>query len=137
MAIITDIEKLRPELLTKSPAELERLATEIALAQAELTRRAEVEAKKEIAERANQHIEAIVDGVKFLHENGILPAKIAEAFSRGDGYFVPGMMLRTVSAESLVPRAARSAGPKRHRRTKAEIEAMKAAGTYKPRRRAT
>lgn len=103
MATITDIEKLRPELLKKSPAELARLKAEIELAEVELGRRALVAAKEELAAEANTHIDAVVAGVKFLHANGLLPMKLTEAFSRGDGVFTPASVLRNVTAEALVP----------------------------------
>lgn len=132
---VDDIKKLRPELLEKSEAELERLANEIALARAHKARAAEVAAKEELASEANRHIEAIVDGVKFLHDKGILPERIATAFSRGDGMFTPGMMLRAVTAESLLTSALTGGKPKRKRRSKAEMEAARAAGEPARRRR--
>lgn len=115
------IEKIRPELLTKSDAELERLAAEIAMAQAEKRRIADVAAMEAIAAQAGDHVEAIVAGVKFLHEHGLLPDRVAAGFSRSsDGMFAPGMILRAPSAESMVPKAARAApkGEKRFRRRK-------------------
>lgn len=122
MATITDIEKLRPELLKKSPAELKRQRDEIDMAIARLEREAEIAAKEELAAQANQHIEAIVSGLTFLHDNGVLPAKVQEAFTRADGRFVPATFLRQVTAESLVPgtprRSRGAGGPKRHRRVR-------------------
>lgn len=104
MVEINDIEKLRPELLTKSLAELERQQTEIAMAIERKKHEAEVKAKEELASRANEHIDSVISGVKFLHDNGILPDRIAQAFSRNDGTFNPGTFLRAVTAEQLVPR---------------------------------
>ncbi|TIN83074.1 hypothetical protein [Mesorhizobium sp.] len=109
------IDKLRPDLLTKSPAELERLAAEIAMAQAELQRRAEIKEKEELAREAGDRVERVVADIKWLHDNGLLPERVTQGFSRGDGTFAPGMILRAPSAESLVPRAA-VAGEKRRRR---------------------
>lgn len=118
MATVTDIKKLRPELLTKSVAELERQRAEIEMALAEKAREAEVKAKEELAADANKHIDAILSGVKFLHENGLLPAKVATGFSGSSGSFAPSMFLRSVTAEGLVPRAAKvvSGGEKKRRR---------------------
>lgn len=115
MAIITDIEKLRPELLNKSMAELARLKAEIELAEIELGRRELVKAKQALADEANNHIDAVVAGVKFLHENGMLPEKLTAAFSRSDGMFVPATVLRNVTAESLVPSAKKTRAPRRRR----------------------
>lgn len=121
MATITDVKKLRPELLDMSLAELERRQTEIAMAIEDKRRAEEIKAKEEIAAQANDHIEAIVTGLNFLHDNGALPAKVQEAFTRADGRFVPATFLRQVSAESLVPgtpRRSRGDGPKRRRRVR-------------------
>lgn len=114
---VDDIKKLRPELLEKSDAELERLETEIALAREHKRREAEIKAKEELAAEANRHVEAVLAGVKFLHDNGALPERIAAAFSRNDGQFNPATFLRAVTAEQLVPRAA-GEKPKRRRRVK-------------------
>lgn len=116
------IEKLRPELLEKSDAELERLANEIAMAMAEKKRRADIAAKEELAAEAATRVERVVDDVKWLHTQGLLPERVANGFSRGDGMFVPGMILRAPSAESLVPKTAavrsKLTGEKKFRRRK-------------------
>ena len=126
------IDKIRPELLTKSDAELERLAAEIAMAQAEKKRQADVAAKEAQAVEAGERVERVVSDVKWLHDNGMLPQRVTDGFSRGDGIFVPGMILRAPSAESLVPR---EKGEKRRRRTREEVEAARAAGEPARRRK--
>lgn len=118
MPDITDIEKLRPELLKKSLAELERQQTEIAMAIERKRHEEEVKAKEELAAKANDHIEAVVSGLTFLHDNGVLPLKFVEAFSRNDGRFVPATFLRAVTAESLVPGATRRSGQRKRRRVR-------------------
>ncbi|RUM99054.1 hypothetical protein EET67_05310 [Pseudaminobacter arsenicus] len=115
---VDDITKLRPELLEKSPAELRRQRDEIDMALAELEREAEVKAKAALADEANRHIEAMLASAKFLHDNGILPPRLVDALSRNDGQFNPATFLRTVSAEQLVPRAARPTGEKKRRRVR-------------------
>ena len=132
MPEITDIEKLAPELLKKSLAQLEREITERQMAMDRIQREAAIKEKEELAGQANSHIDAINEGVTFLHRHGVLPARITEAFSRGDGMFVPAMILRHITAEKLLPAQDK---PRRRRRTKAEIEALKAAGEYRPRKR--
>lgn len=132
MAIIDDVSKLRPELLDKSLNELARLKAEIEMAQAEVQRREDVKAKEALADEANAHIDAVVTGVKWLHTNGILPGKLTEAFSRGDGVFTPATVLRNVTAEQLVPSQKKTRRP---RLTGAAREAAIAAGTLKPRKR--
>lgn len=103
MAVITDIDKLRPGLTDKSYAELERQAEEIRMAIAAKRHQDAIAEKEALAQEAAGHIEAVVAGVKWLHANGVLPEKIAAAFSRADGMFAPGMHLRVPTAESMVP----------------------------------
>ncbi|MER9170932.1 hypothetical protein NKI12_26980 [Mesorhizobium australicum] len=112
------IDKIRPELLSKSDAELERLAAEIAMAQAEKKRLADVAAKEELAAEAGARVERVVADIKWLHDNDLLPKRVAEGFSRGDGMFSPGMILRAPTAESLVPRERKPAGEHKFRRRK-------------------
>ncbi|MES0052183.1 hypothetical protein NKJ66_00970 [Mesorhizobium sp. M0078] len=112
------IDKIRPELLSKSDAELERLAAEIAMAQAEKKRMADVAAKEELAAEAGARVERVVADIKWLHDNDLLPKRVAEGFSRGDGMFSPGMILRAPTAESLVPREKKPAGERKFRRRK-------------------
>lgn len=123
MVAIDDINKLRPELLKKSPAELRRQRDEIDLALIEIERQEQVKAKAELADRANHHIDAIVEGINFLGENGILPEKVAAAFTRSDGRLVPATVLRHVTPEQLVGGVrvrVRNDGPKRRRRVRDE-----------------
>ncbi|MER9135134.1 hypothetical protein NKI20_02330 [Mesorhizobium sp. M0830] len=112
------IDKIRPELLSKSDAELERLAAEIAMAQAEKKRLADVAAKEELAAEAGARVERVVADIKWLHDNDLLPKRVAEGFSRGDGMFSPAMILRAPTAESLVPREKKPAGDRKFRRRK-------------------
>ncbi|MBZ9984897.1 hypothetical protein LB521_27575 [Mesorhizobium sp. BR-1-1-8] len=126
------IDKLRPELLEISDAEFERRQAELEMAARERRRRAEVAAKEALAAEAATRIERVVADIKWLHDNDLLPKRVAEGFSRGDGMFVPGMILRAPSAESLVPRADK---PKRKRRTREEVDAARAAGEPARRRR--
>ncbi len=101
--MVDDIKKLRPELLDKSLAELRRQQDELALAIAAKEREAEVAAKETLAAEANKHIDAIVAGIKFLHENAIpIASRVFDGFKRGDGMLAPGMLLRNVSADQLV-----------------------------------
>ena len=81
-------------------------------------KRAAIAEKEELAAKANVHIDAVVAGVKFLHENGILPEKISGAFSRSDGMFVPATVLRNVTPEQLVGGPRRGGGLKRTRRVR-------------------
>lgn len=126
--MVSDIKKLRPELLDKSIAELERQRTEIDLAIADKRREAEVAAKAALAKEANKHIEAATAAVKFLHEHGVLHEKLITAFTRADGVFTTGNVLKPVTAESLVGGPRKAGGAKRKRRSRAEMAAARASG---------
>lgn len=99
---IDDINKLAPELLKKSKAQLEREIVERQLAMAELIRQEEVAAKEQLATDVNRHLEAISEGVRFLHANGQLHKRLEDALTGGNGSFMPSAFLRPVTAEQLV-----------------------------------
>lgn len=124
---VDDINKLNPELLKKSKAQIQREIDERTLALHELERQELVAAKEALAKEANTHIEAATAAVKFLHENGILHEKLIAAFTRADGVFTTGNVLKPVTAESLVG-GRKADGPKRKRRSRAEMAAARAAG---------
>lgn len=94
MPAITDIEKLRPELLGKSVAELDRLISEIEMAKA---KKAEEEAE---ARRVEEHKEAVgltEELVKILTRLGKLdrvPPRLKEALTRPTGEYVPGAYIK-------------------------------------------
>jgi len=94
MAIITDVEKLRPELLSLSVAELERRRNEIDMAIAQKAAAEEAERRNRMVAEATERVESVVAGLKWLHAEGFLGAKVTEAFSRGDGQFNPGLYIR-------------------------------------------
>lgn len=104
MAIITDVEKLRPELLTKSPAELQRMATEIQMAiehQSQEARRKEVSS---IVAEANTHIEAIVAGLRFLEKHNLLSDDVKAAHTSSSGVFTPHLRYKAVDADRVLAR---------------------------------
>lgn len=118
MAIITDVEKLRPDLLTKSPAELQRMATEIQMAiehQAQEARRKEVTA---IVTEANAHIEAIVAGLRFLEKHNLLSEDVKAAHTSAAGVFTPHLRYKSVDADRVLARMS-DAPVKKTRRKKA------------------
>lgn len=98
MAKIDDITQLRPELLDKSQAELERQITELQMA---LAYKAEEGARKEreakVAE-AGKHIDNVLTGLRWLHENGFLSEKVAASFTNTKGVFTPHLSFRKPSA---------------------------------------
>jgi predicted nuclease with TOPRIM domain len=115
MDIISDIEKLRPELLEKSDAELERLAAEIEMARQEKARRSEAERRSKLVAEASDRVEAVIAGLKWLHAEGFLSAKVSETFTRADGQFNPSTYLRAPRSEEVVTKP-RGEAPKRRRR---------------------
>lgn len=91
---VTDIQKLRPELLEISEAEIDRRITELQMAKAHKAsekERAEREAK--FAE-AGTRIEQVVDGLKWLHEAGFLSEKVTASYTTAGGVFAPHLSFR-------------------------------------------
>lgn len=127
MVTITDVEKLRPELLTMSVAELERRRSEIDMALARVEAAEEAKRRAELIEEAGGHVDAVIKSVRWLHDNSFLPQRVVDAFTRGDGQFNPATFLRHPRTEDTLV-IKRPDAPKRKRRTKAEIEAARAAG---------
>lgn len=98
MAKIDDITKLRPELLDKSDAELERLETEIKMARqykAEEGARKEREAK--LAE-AGARMETVVDGLRWLNDNGFLSDKVKAMYTTAGGVFAAHLFFKKPKA---------------------------------------
>lgn len=115
MAIITDIKKLRPELLDLSVAELHRRRDEIDMAISEKAAKEESERRAALVDEAGTRTEAVLDNVKWLHDNGFLAQRLVEALTRSDGQFNPSTFLRKPRAEDTVTRP-KSDKPKRVRR---------------------
>ncbi|HWU60400.1 hypothetical protein [Rhizobium sp. C1] len=81
MTSIQDIDKLRPELMSKSDAELERQITELQLA---LEKKKALEEEKEralVLAEARERIDRLVSDIMWLHEKNLLIDVAAELFS--------------------------------------------------------
>lgn len=91
---VTEIEKLRPELLDMSVAELERRRTEIDMA---IAKKAEIEAAairaKDVAE-ADERITRLFEDLRWLYDKQFLSPKLIEAFTSTDGQFAPHRSLK-------------------------------------------
>lgn len=98
MATITDVGKLRPELLSMSVSELERRKAEIDMAIAEKSKEEERKKRATILAEADKHKAAVVAGIKFLHDNGLLTEKLKETFSTKDGVFNPSLSIKIPKA---------------------------------------
>lgn len=102
MAKIEDIQKLRPELLDKSDAELERLETEIRMAR---QHKADEAARKEIESlvaQVNAAQDTILKSLNFLFEQGVLSEVVAQAYTTAGGSFAPHLRHRHVDADRLL-----------------------------------
>lgn len=120
MAIITDVEKLRPDLLTKSPAELQRMATEIKMAiehQAHEARRKEAAG---IVDEANAAIEAIVSGLRTLEKHNLLSDEAKLFYSSATGAFMPHLRFKPVTADRVIVRNAEKPVKKTRRKNAAK-----------------
>lgn len=118
MAIITDVEKLRPELKGVSDAELERRMTELLMEKErrqQEARRAQVEG---IVNDANAHMQAIVAGLRYLEEHGLLAEEVKAAFTNSAGVFTPHLKFKATDADRVLARMG-DAPVKKTRRKKA------------------
>ncbi|WP_192246114.1 hypothetical protein [Mesorhizobium silamurunense] len=91
---VSEIEKLRPELLDMSVAELERRRAEIDMA---ITKKAEIEAAairaKDVKE-ADERITRLFEDLRWLYDKNFLSPKLLEAFTSADGQFAPHRSLK-------------------------------------------
>ena len=118
MAIINDIEKLRPELKGVSDAELERRMAELLMEK----ERRELEARKAkvegIVKQANDHMAAIVSGLRFLEEHNLLSDDVKASFTSAAGVFTPHLKFKSTDADRVLARMG-DAPVKKTRRKKA------------------
>ena len=120
MAKIEDIEKLRPELLGKSVAELERQMAELQMA---LDRKKDEEKKAALAQvviEANNHQENLVEALKFLEHWRLLPDDVKAAYTTTSGVFNPGIKHKEVTADRIILREEQAKKVKKPRRKKGE-----------------
>lgn len=85
----TDISKLRPELLTKSLAELNRLKSEIDLAIIEKEKADAEAARIAVLDKAREAYEPLLDTIKLYHEHGFLSSRAVDFFTDKAGSFAP------------------------------------------------
>lgn len=118
MAIITDVEKLRPELKSVSDAELERRMTELLMEKERREQEAKRAKVEHIVKQANDHMAAIIAGLRFLEEHSLLGEEVRAAFTSGAGVFMPHLKFKATDADRVLARMGDA--PKRTRRKKAE-----------------
>ncbi|MEQ8450905.1 MAG: hypothetical protein RLQ25_03090 [Alphaproteobacteria bacterium] len=94
MVEITDINKLRPELMDVTDAQFERLATEFEMARIE---RARIKAEKieaEKLEKAQHAFDDLREAIDKLAELGHLPQRLVEVLTDKDGKLSPHRFLK-------------------------------------------
>ena len=117
MAIITDVTKLRPEFKDLSDNELERRMTELLMEKErrqQEAKRAEVEG---IVKQANDHMAAIVTGLRFLEENGLLGEEVKAAFTSAAGVFTPHLKFKATDADRVLARRGEPVKKTRRKKT--------------------
>lgn len=115
MPEITDVSKLRPELLNLAPAEIERRITELQMALEVKGREARKAQLAEVVKTANAHMEAIVAGLRYLDDQGLLSESIRNAHMTEKGVVAFHLKYKPVTADQLVSREDKAAKPKRRR----------------------
>lgn len=94
MPEITDIKKLRPELLEMSVSEIDRRIAELEMAKEEKKKQEEAEYRAILIEQAEEAIDRVLSGLRFLHENKFLADNVASFFSTEKGVFMPHLRLK-------------------------------------------
>lgn len=117
MAIINDIEKLRPELKGVSDAELERRMTELLMEKERREQEARKAKVEHIVTKANEHMQNIIAAVNFLNEHGLLNEDVKQVYTSGSGVFAPHLKHKSVDADRVLARMGEA--PKKTRRKKA------------------
>lgn len=102
MAKIDDIQKLRPELLDKSTAELERQMTELQMALDHKKAEAERKELASLVDEINKAHDAVLNGLNFLHEHKVLAQAVADAYTTVSGQFAPHLKHRPIDADRLL-----------------------------------
>lgn len=91
---ITDIKKLRPELLEKSVAEIDRLITELQMAKVEKSKVEEAAKRAKQLDEAGAHFDSVLESLRWLHENNFLADSVKEFFTTSSGVFTPHLKLK-------------------------------------------
>lgn len=94
MAEITDIQKLAPSLLDKSPAQLEREITERQMALMELKRREDEKMRAAALDEANRIKDDIVDALVKLERTGHISESVRGFFTTKAGVFSPHLFFK-------------------------------------------
>jgi len=118
MAIINDVTKLRPELKDVSDNELERRMTELRMEKERREQEARKAQVEHIVTKANEHMQNIVAGLRFLEEHNLLCDDVKASFTSAAGVFTPHLKFKSTDADRVLARMVDA--PKKTRRKKAE-----------------
>lgn len=119
MAIITDVEKLRPELKSMSDNEIERRMAELLMEKERREHEAKLAQVGHIVVKANEHITNIIAGLRYLEENKLLGDEAKAAFTSSAGVFTPHLRFKQVDADRVLARMDDAPKVKRQRKAKA------------------
>lgn len=137
---VTDISKLRPELLNLSLAELERRRLELDMAESAIREREEAkqreeyerklaEARVEHEERATDLLESATDAIGKLHRYGMLKPELLDVATDSRGVFVPiNLFRRKLPAEWTPPSFGDAPAPTRGGRRQARKDILSTNG---------
>lgn len=89
MVAISDIEKLAPDLLGKSVAQLEREITERQMAIEKVRAKEEAEKREKLLGEAGHKFDQLMDILRWQEQNGFLPPALKEALTDSGGSFAP------------------------------------------------
>ena len=117
MAIINDVTKLRPELKDVSDNELERRMTELLMEKERRDQEARKAKVEHIVTKANEHMQNIVAGLRFLEEHNLLGDDVKASFTSTAGVFTPHLKFKSTDADRVLARMGEPV--KRTRRKKA------------------
>jgi hypothetical protein len=94
MAEITDIEKLNPDLLKLSAAEIKRRMTELQMALDKKEEQEKAELRKLMIEEAGHHVDAVLTGLRWLEEHKFLSEAVVAFLSTEKGQFMPHLKFK-------------------------------------------
>ena len=78
---VTDVSKLRPELLNLSVKEIDRQIAELQMAKTQKEEEERAKARAALVDEAGAHVDNVLDGLRWLHTNGFLAQGIIDFFS--------------------------------------------------------
>lgn len=93
-SVTPPIEKLRPELLEKSDAELDRLIAELQMAKDAKAVKAEAERRERLTGEAIAHMDQVVESLKWLEANGFMSEKVRASYTTAGGVFAPHLSFK-------------------------------------------